>query len=114
MVECGDLDAGQLFVHVALCERALEFLENVISYNKNSDECSFKINKNSDDNPWQITFIPTNKEDIPLKERVLRANKLSCQIGLPIQETITIHVDGIMDIINQCANEPLWNVQDLL
>ena len=49
-----------------------------------------------------------------MKERVRRANKLSCQIGLPIQETITIHVDGIMDIINQCANEPLWNVQDLL
>ena len=31
MVECGDLDAGQLFIHVALCERALEFLENVVT-----------------------------------------------------------------------------------
>ena len=39
-----------------------------------------------------LTFL-----GFPLKERVRRANKLTCQIGLPIQETI----------INQCANEPL-------
>ena len=42
-------------------------------------------------------LVPEEEEDIPLKERVRRANKLSCQIGHPIQETI----------INQCANEPL-------
>ena len=36
---------------------------------------------------------------------MLRANKLFCQIGHPIQETIiiSIHVDGIIDFINQCA-----------
>lgn len=26
----------------------------LFSYNKNSDEYSVKINKNSDDNPWQV------------------------------------------------------------
>ncbi len=53
-----------------------------------------------------VTYIKL-KEDIPVKERVRRANKLSCQIGHPIQETITIHIDGIIDFINQRANEPL-------
>lgn len=43
-----------------------------------------------------VTYIKPN-EDIPIKERLCRADKLSCQIGHPIQETI----------INQCANEPL-------
>lgn len=33
-----------------------------------------------------------------------RANKLPCQVGHLLLEAI----------INQCANEPLWNVQDLL
>ena len=37
------------------------------------------------------------EENVEEEERVRRANKLSCQIGQPIQETI----------INQCANEPL-------
>ena len=43
-----------------------------------------------------VTYIKPN-EDIPLKERLCRADKLSCQIGHPIQETIiiSIHVDGI-------------------
>ncbi len=42
-----------------------------------------------------VTYIKPN-EDIPLKERVRRANKLSCQIGHPIQETIiiSIHVNA--------------------
>ena len=55
-----------------------------------------------------VTYIEPNG-DIPLKERVRRANKLSCQIGHPIQETIIIslHVDGIIDFIQQRANEPL-------
>jgi hypothetical protein len=41
-------------------------------------------------------LLVPEEEDIPLKERVLRANKLSCQIGHPIQETIiiSIHVNG--------------------
>lgn len=38
-----------------------------------------------------VTYIKPN-EDIPLKERVRRANKLSCQIGHPIQETIIISI----------------------
>ena len=34
--------------------------------------------------------------DIPLKERVRRANKITCQIGHPVQETIivSIHVNA--------------------
>ena len=42
-----------------------------------------------------VTYIEPNG-DIPLKERVRRANKLSCQIGHPIQETIiiSIHVNA--------------------
>ena len=41
-------------------------------------------------------LLVPEEEDIPLKERVLRANKLFCQIGHPIQETIiiSIHVNG--------------------
>lgn len=35
------------------------------------------------------------EEYIPLKERVRRANKLSCQIGHPIQETIIISIHVI-------------------
>ena len=38
-----------------------------------------------------VTYIKPN-EDIPLKECVRRANKLSCQIGHPIQETIIISI----------------------
>ena len=58
---------------------------------------------------YDAQLLVPEEEDIPLKERVRRANKLSCQIGHPIQETIiiSIHVDGIIDFINQCANEPL-------
>ena len=44
----------------------------------------------------RVTYIKPN-EDIPLKERLCRADKLSCQMGHPIQEII----------LNQCANEPL-------
>jgi len=42
-----------------------------------------------------VTYIKP-KEDIPLKERVRRANKLSSQMGCPIQETIiiSIHVNA--------------------
>ena len=42
-----------------------------------------------------VTYIKPN-EDIPLKERLRRADKPSCQIGHPIQETIiiSIHVNG--------------------
>ena len=42
-----------------------------------------------------VTYIKPN-EDIPLKECVRRADKLSCQIGQPIQETIiiSIHVNA--------------------
>ena len=56
---------------------------------------------------YDAELLVPEEEDIPLKERVRRANKLSCQIGHPIQETIAFHVNGIIGIINQCANEPL-------
>ena len=41
-------------------------------------------------------LLVPEEEDIPLKERVRRANKLSCQIGHPIQEAIiiSIHVNA--------------------
>jgi hypothetical protein len=38
-----------------------------------------------------VTYIKL-KEDIPLKERLRRADKPSCQIGHPIQETIIISI----------------------
>ena len=45
---------------------------------------------------YDAQLLVPEEEDIPLKERVLRGNKLSCQIGHPIQETIiiSIHVNG--------------------
>lgn len=38
-----------------------------------------------------VTYIKPN-EDIPLKDRLRRADKPSCQIGHPIQETIIISI----------------------
>ncbi len=45
---------------------------------------------------YDAQLLVPEVEDIPLKERVRRANKLSCQIGHPIQETIiiSIHVNA--------------------
>ena len=45
---------------------------------------------------YDAQLLVPEEEDIPLKERVLRGNKLSCQIGHPIQETIiiSIHVNA--------------------
>ena len=43
---------------------------------------------------YDAQLLVPEEEDIPLKERVRRANRLSCQIGHPIQETITIHVNA--------------------
>ncbi len=41
-------------------------------------------------------LLVPEEEDIPLKERLRRANKLSCQIGSPVQETllVSIHVNA--------------------
>ena len=41
---------------------------------------------------YDAELLVSEEEDIPLKERVRRANKLSCQIGHPIQETIIISI----------------------
>lgn len=45
---------------------------------------------------YDAELLVPEEEDIPLKERVRRANKLSCQIGHPIQEAIiiSIHVNA--------------------
>ena len=45
---------------------------------------------------YDAQLLVPEEENIPLKERVRRANKLSCQIGHPIQETtiISIHVNA--------------------
>ena len=58
---------------------------------------------------YDAQLLVPEEEDIPLKERVRRANRISCQIGHPIQETIiiSIHVNGIIDFIQHGANEPL-------
>ena len=41
---------------------------------------------------YDAQLLVPEEEDIPLKERVRRANRLSCQIGHPIQETIIISI----------------------
>lgn len=42
-------------------------------------------------------LLVPEEEDIPLKERVRRANNLTCRIGHPVQETIliSIHVNAV-------------------
>lgn len=39
---------------------------------------------------YEVQILVPEEEDIPLPERVLRANKLTCQIGCPIQHTIIV------------------------
>lgn len=50
-----------------------------------------------------VTYIKP-KEDIPLKDRLRRADKLSCQMGHPIQETIIISIH-----VNAAGNGKKWH-----
>ena len=43
-------------------------------------------------------------EDISLKERVHRANKITCQIGHPVQETIIVSIH-----VNVAGNGKRWH-----
>ena len=60
---------------------------------------------------YDAQLLVPEEEDISLEERVRRANKLSCQIGHPIQETIiiSIHVDGIIDFIQQGPTSQIYD-----
>lgn len=53
---------------------------------------------------YDAQLLVPEEEDIPLKERVRRANKLSCQIGHPIQETIIISIH-----VNAAGNGKKWH-----
>ena len=53
---------------------------------------------------YDAELLVPEEEDIPLKERVRRANKLSCQIGHPIQETIIISIH-----VNAAGNGKKWH-----
>ena len=53
---------------------------------------------------YDAELLVSEEEDIPLKERVRRANKLSCQIGHPIQETIIISIH-----VNAAGNGRKWH-----
>ncbi len=46
---------------------------------------------------YDAELLVPEEEDISLKERVRRANKITCQMGRPVQETIliSIHVNAV-------------------
>ena len=52
---------------------------------------------------YEVHILVPEEEDIPLPERVLRANKLTCQIGCPIQHTIIISIHA-----NAAGNGSRW------
>lgn len=41
---------------------------------------------------YDVEILVPEDEDIPLPERVRRANKLTCRIGHPVQDTIIVSI----------------------
>lgn len=49
-----------------------------------------------------VLLVP-EEEDIPLRERVRRANKITCRLGHPVQETIVVSIH-----VNAAGNGSKW------
>ena len=52
---------------------------------------------------YDAELLVPEEEDISLKERVRRANKITCQIGYPVQETIIVSIH-----VNAAGNGKRW------
>lgn len=52
---------------------------------------------------YDAELLVPEENDVPLDERVRRANKLSCQIGQPIQEAIIVSIH-----VNAAGNGDRW------
>jgi len=52
---------------------------------------------------YEVHILVPEEEDIPLKERVRRANALTCRIGHPVQSTIIVSIHA-----NAAGNGSRW------
>ncbi len=52
---------------------------------------------------YDAELLVPEEEDIPLKERVRRANEITCRIGHPVQDTILISIH-----VNAAGNGKKW------